>query len=92
MPISILTWRQMATLTLHPKEVETALGDKLRPENNFVKASHREIRGRSSATTTQVRTHERLTPRALSCGTEPPRPFVQSSITPVESKTMSFKF
>jgi len=52
------------------------------PEKSFVKASHKEIRGRSSATTTQVRTQDKLTPRDLSWLTVPPKPLVQSSITP----------
>ena len=61
-----LTCKQMATLTLQPNEVETALGERLRPEKSLVKASQREMRGRSSATTTHVRTQDRLTPRLLS--------------------------
>ena len=65
---------------LHPKDVDTALGLRLRPAKSFVKASHSEIRGRSSATTTQVRTQARLTPLAFNWGTEPPRPKVNVNI------------
>ncbi len=72
----------MATLTLHPNEVDTALGDRLSPEKSLVKELHRLILGLSSATTTHVRMHERSTPRDLSDGTDPPKPLVHSSMTP----------
>jgi hypothetical protein len=80
------TCRQMATLTLHPKEVETALGLSPRAENSFENDVERLILGLSSATTTQVRTQDRLTPRCLSVLTEDPSPLVHSSITPYEQK------
>ena len=51
----------MAVLTRHPNEVETALGDKLSPENNFVNDCVSEILGLSSATTTHVLTQAKLT-------------------------------
>lgn len=41
--------------TLQPKEVETARALSPNGENNFVNAVHNATRGRSSATTTQVR-------------------------------------
>lgn len=59
------TWTQSATLTRHPKLVLTACGVKPRLENNLAKDDVSDILGRSSATTTQVRTQLRLTP--LSC-------------------------
>ena len=79
-----LTCKQIAVLTRHPNDVETALGDKLNPENSFVNDWVRAILGRSSATTTHVRTQAKFTPFCFNWGTEPPRPFVQSSITPKE--------
>lgn len=42
------------------------------------------IRGRSSATIAQVRTHERLMPRDLRSMTDDLRPFVHNSITEYE--------
>jgi len=44
----------MATLTLQPKLVETALGLKLRDAKSLAKEAASEMRGRSSATTTQL--------------------------------------
>ena len=67
---------------LQPKDVDTALGLRPRGAKSWVKVLASAILGRSSATTTRVRTQPRLTPRALSCGTPPPSPRVQSSITP----------
>ena len=80
------TCRHIATLTLHPNEVETALGERFSPEKSFANEFARAILGLSSATTTHVRMHERSTPRDLREGTEPPRPFVHSSITPLGEK------
>ena len=40
------------------------------------------IRGRSSATTTHVRTQPRFTPRCFNWLTDDPSPFVHNSITP----------
>ena len=74
----------MARLTRQPKEVDTARGERLRPEKSLVKEEVRAMRGRSSATTTHVRMQDRSTERAFSCGTELPRPLVHSSITPKE--------
>lgn len=74
----------MATLTLQPKLVETALGLNPNAENNFEKLVVKLILGLSSATTTHVRTQLRLTPRDFSWFTLDPKPFVQSSITPYE--------
>ncbi len=48
------TCRHIATLTLHPNEVETALGERFSPEKSRAKEEARAMRGRSSATTTQV--------------------------------------
>jgi hypothetical protein len=50
-------------LTLHPKEVDTAWAERPRGENRAEKELRREVRGRSSLTTTHVRTQERSTPR-----------------------------
>lgn len=75
----------MATLTRQPKLVETALGDRPRPEKSFEKLVDRWTRGRSSATTTHVRTHAKLTPRCFSKPTDVASPLVHSSITPVTS-------
>ena len=72
----------MARLTRQPKEVETARGERLSPEKSLVKEEVRAMRGRSSATTTHVRMHDRSTERCFSWGTELPRPLVHSSITP----------
>lgn len=52
----------MATLTLHPNEVLTARGERPKPENSVENAVVKLILGRSSATTTQLRTQVRLTP------------------------------
>lgn len=54
----------IATLTRHPKDVLTDLGERPRPENRVENVVVRLIRGRSSATTTQDRTQARLTPFA----------------------------
>lgn len=56
----------MAVFTLQPNEVETARGLRPSAENNLLKLVVNAIRGLSSATTTHVLTHARLTPRALS--------------------------
>ena len=69
-------------LTLQPKDVETARGLNPRAENNLLKLVVRAILGLSSATTTQVLTHAKLTPLAFNACTEEPNPFVQSSMTP----------
>lgn len=55
----------MAVLTRQPKDVDTARGLKPRAEKSLLKLVVRAIRGLSSATTTQVRTHAKLTPLAL---------------------------
>lgn len=56
----------MAILTRQPKLVDTARGLSPTAENNFEKLVVKLMRGRSSATTTHVRTQLRLTPRCLS--------------------------
>lgn len=76
----------MAVLTLQPNEVDTARGLSPRAENSLLKLVVNAILGLSSATTTQVLTQARLTPRAFKALTEEPRPLVQSSITPYEQK------
>ena len=76
----------MAVLTRQPNDVDTALGLKPRAEKSLLKLVVNAIRGRSSATTTQVLTQAKLTPRALSACTDEPKPFVHSSITPYEQK------
>ncbi len=53
----------MMGLTLQPKEVDTAWLERPRVEKRAVKELRREVRGRSSLTTTQVRREERSTPR-----------------------------
>lgn len=58
------TCRQMAKLTLEPKAVLTALEDSPTSLNSLEKECVRARRGRSSAITTQLRTHDRFTPRA----------------------------
>lgn len=57
-----LTWRQMATLTLQPNVVLTARAGRPRSLNSLEKDCVSAILGRSSATTMQVRTHDRFTP------------------------------
>lgn len=74
----------MPTLTRHPNEVETALGDSPRAENSLEKLFVRLILGLSSATTTQVLTQAKLTFLCFSNPTDDPKPLVQSSITPYE--------
>ena len=56
------TWRQMTGLTRHPKEVETAWEASPRGLKRAEKEKRRAVRGRSSLTTTHVRTHDRLMP------------------------------
>lgn len=72
----------MATFTLHPKLVETALGLSPRAENSFEKDVVKFILGLSSATTTQVLTQLRLKFLCFKVLTDEPKPFVHSSITP----------
>lgn len=79
----------MAMLTLHPKLVDTARGLSPRAENSLEKLVVRLIRGRSSATTTHVRTQLKLTPRVFSWFTDDPKPFVHSSMTPEKQSIMS---
>jgi hypothetical protein len=67
---------------LQPNEVETARGERPSGANSAANEEQREMRGRSSATTTRVRTHPSCTPRERSWDTEPPRPRVHSSMTP----------
>lgn len=55
----------MAVLTLQPKDVDTARGLNPRAENSLLKLVVRAIRGLSSATTTHVLTHAKLTPLAF---------------------------
>jgi hypothetical protein len=55
----------MATFTRQPNEVETARGLKPSAENSLEKDELSAMRGRSSATTTQVRTQPRDTPRCF---------------------------
>lgn len=78
----MLTCRHIATFTRHPKLVDTALGLRPSPEKSFENDVVRFILGRSSATTTHVRTQLRLTFFCFSKLTDEPRPFVHSSITP----------
>lgn len=59
-----VTCRQMARLTLEPKAVLTARGDRPRSLKSLEKDCVRERRGRSSAITTQLRTQDRFSPRA----------------------------
>lgn len=73
-------------LTLQPKDVETARGLSPSAENNLEKLVVKPMRGRSSATTTHVRTQDKLIPRDFNCPTEEPSPFVHSSITPDYTK------
>ena len=77
----------MATLMRHPKLVETALGDKPNPEKSLEKLVDRWTLGRSSATTTQVRTQAKFTPRCLSSPTDEANPLVHNSMTPKLGKT-----
>ena len=67
---------------LQAKEVETARGESPSGAKSAVKEEASAMRGRSSATTTRVRTQPSCTPRDLSWDTDPPRPRVHSSITP----------
>lgn len=74
----------MATFTRQPNDVDTALGLRPKTLKSFEKLVVKLMRGLSSATTTHVRTHARLTLRDFNWLTEEPRPFVHSSITPYE--------
>ena len=80
--LCIYTCKQIDVLIRHPNEVDTALGERLRPEKSFVNDWVRAIRGLSSATTTQVLTQARLIFFCFNWGTDPPRPLVHNSITP----------
>lgn len=59
-----LTCKQIARFTRQPNEVLTARGWRPRSLNSFEKDWVSAIRGRSSATTTQVRTRDKSSPRA----------------------------
>lgn len=76
--------RQRPTLTRHPKDVDTALGDSPNVENNLEKLVVSWTRGLSSATTTQVRTQDRESPLffndCIVAGA--PSPLEHSSMTP----------
>lgn len=61
----IITCKQIAVLTRQPNDVDTARGLSPRAENSLLKLVVSAILGLSSATTTQVLTHARLTPRAF---------------------------
>ena len=74
----------MATLTRHPNEVDTARGLKPKAENNLEKLFVRLILGRSSATTTHVRTQAKFTFLCFSMFTDEPSPLVHNSMTPYE--------
>ena len=74
----------MAVLTRQPNDVDTARGLRPRAEKSLLKLVVRAILGLSSATTTQVLTQAKLTPRALSVLTDEPRPLVHNSMTPYE--------
>ena len=76
----------MATLMRHPKLVDTALGDRPNPEKSLEKLVDKWTLGRSSATTTQVRTQAKFRPRCLSSPTEVANPLVHNSITPKEKQ------
>lgn len=58
----IVTCKHIATLTLDPKVVLTARGDRPMSLKSLEKDCWRAMRGRSSATTTHVRMQERLIP------------------------------
>lgn len=58
-----VTCKHIATLTLDPKVVLTARGDRPMSLKSLEKDCCRAMRGRSSATTTHVRMQERLIPR-----------------------------
>lgn len=77
-------WTHMAGLTRQPKEVETQRVFRPRPWNSLQNCWVSVTRGRSSPTTTQVRTHLRSTLRCLSDGTELLKALVHSSMTPYE--------
>ncbi len=57
-----IPWRQIPTLTLQPKLVETARAINPKPENSFEKLVVSWILGRSSAITHNVRTQLKFTP------------------------------
>lgn len=63
-----LTCKQIARFTLQPNEVLTARGWRPRSLNNLEKDCVSAIRGRSSATTTQVLTLDKSSPRAYKQG------------------------
>jgi len=62
------TWRQMTEFTLQPKDAETAWEASPRGLKRAEKEERRDVRGRSSLTTTHMRTHDKLIP--LDCGRE----------------------
>lgn len=63
-PAPTLTCKQIARFTRQPREVLTARGWRPRSLNSFEKDCVSAIRGRSSATTTHVRTRDKSSPRA----------------------------
>jgi len=56
------TWRQMTEFTLQPKDAETAWEASPRGLKRAEKEERRDVRGRSSLTTTHMRTHDKLIP------------------------------
>ena len=66
----VQTCRQMMGLTRQPKVVETVWDPRPRGENKAEKEERREVRGRSSLTTTQDLTHVRSMPRVWEGGGE----------------------
>lgn len=65
-----LTCKHIARLTLQPNDVLTARGCRPRSLKSFEKDCVRAIRGRSSATTTHVRTLDRSSPLAWKADTQ----------------------
>lgn len=78
-----VTCKHIATLTLDPKVVLTARGDRPMSLKSLEKDCWRAIRGRSSATTTHVRMQERLIP--LVCKTPSTWAEVSKTIREVNS-------
>lgn len=83
---------QIAGLTRHPNDVETHLVLSPNAWNNLQNCCVNWTRGRSSATTTHVRTHAKLTFRCLRAWIELLNALVHSSMTPYEQNVSRTRY
>lgn len=83
---------QMAGFTRHPKDVDTQRVFNPNAWNNLQNCSVNWTRGRSSATTTHVRTHAKLTLFFFMTCMELLNAFVHNSITPYEQNVSRTRY